>query len=81
MKMYMKPENTETEAYTDESEVQEISPDEVLQNFANENIWSVNAQVSSRQQYMITKLVQFQEQMEFLDFIKQIWIKTEYRNF
>lgn len=42
------PENTETEAYTDESEVQEISPDEVLQNFANENIWSVNAQVSSQ---------------------------------
>ena len=42
------PENTETEAYTDESEVQEISPDEVLQNFANENIWPVNAQVSSQ---------------------------------
>lgn len=42
------PKNTETEAYTDESEVQEISPDEVLQNFANENIWSVNAQVSSQ---------------------------------
>lgn len=42
------PENTETEVYTDESEVQEISPDEVLQNFANENIWSVNAQVSSQ---------------------------------
>ena len=42
------PENTETEAYTEESEVQEISPDEVLQNFANENIWPVNAQVSSQ---------------------------------
>ncbi len=42
------PENTETEEYTDESEVQEISPDEVLQNFANENIWPVNAQISSQ---------------------------------
>lgn len=42
------PEDTETEEYTEESEAQEVSPDEVLQNYVNENIWPVNAQIFSQ---------------------------------